>query len=128
MKREQIEKKSVVTVRHDGLSFNVITAEVLHRAKYVRVLLNAVTGQLAVQATTEAGLYSARFYREEVFKSNRIKINSRSMIKEIRKAAGWSDGGSRNIDGVYFAEEDAIIYELLSAYIPSTRGGRACKR
>ena len=128
MKREQIEKKSVVTVRHDGLSFNVITAEVLHRAKYVRVLLNAVTGQLAVQATTEAGLYSARFYREEVFKSNRIKINSRSMTKEIRKAAGWSDGGSRNIDGVYFAEEDAIIYELLSAYRPSTRGGRACKR
>ena len=92
MKREQIEKKSVVTVSHDGLSFNVITAEVLHRAKYVRVLLNAATGQLAVQATTEAGLYSARFYREEVFKSNRIKNCSTAMkgdSESSRMARRW---------------------------------------
>ena len=42
------EKQSIVTIGRNGLSFNVKTADVLHRTTFVRVLLNAETGQLAV--------------------------------------------------------------------------------
>lgn len=83
------EKQSIVTIGRNGLSFNVRTADVLHRAAFVRVLLNAETGQLAVQAAPTLGLQSTPFFRLEVFKSNHIKVNSRSMARQIRAVAGW---------------------------------------
>lgn len=122
------EERSVVTVGRNGLSFNVRTADVLHRAAFVRVLLNAETGQLAVQAAPTLGPQSTPFFRPEVFKSNRIKINSRSMVREIRTAAGWVEEGTWNIAGVYSPKDDAIVYDLQRAFKPSGRGGRATVR
>lgn len=117
------KKQSIVTIGRNGLSFNVRTADVLHRAAFVRVLLNAETGQLAVQAAPTLGPQSTPFFRPEVFKSNRIKINSRSMVRDIRAAAGWDRDDTRNIAGVYSAEDDAVIYDLQRAFKPSGRGG-----
>lgn len=117
------EERSVVTVGQNGLSFNVKTADVLHQAAFVRVLLNEKTRQLAVQAVLALDLQSTLFFRPEVFKSNRIKINSRSMVRQIRAAAGWKEDDTWNIAGVYSAEDDAIIYDLQRAFKPSRRGG-----
>lgn len=122
------EEQSVVTVGRNGLSFNVRTADVLHRAAFVRVLLNAETGQLAVQAASTLGPQSTPFFRPEVFKSNRIKINSRSMAQQVRAATGWEEEGTWNIAGVYSAEDDAIIYDFGRAFKPSRRGGWAAGR
>ena len=124
------EKQSIVTIGRNGLSFNVKTADVLHRTTFVRVLLNAETGQLAVQAAPTLDPQSTPFFRPEVFKSNRIKINSRSMARQIRSVAGWGedDTDTWNIAGVYSAKDDAIIYDLQRAVRPSGRGGWAAGR
>ena len=122
------EKQSIVTIGRNGLSFNVRTADVLHRAAFVRVLLNAETGQLAVQAAPTLGPQSTPFFRPEVFKSNRIKVNSRSMARQIRAVAGWGEDDTWNIPGVYSAKDDAIIYDLQRAVRPSGRGGWAAGR
>lgn len=121
------EKQSVVTIGRNGLSFNINTADVLHRVAFVRVLLNAETGQLAVQAAPTLDPQSTPFFRPEVFKSNRIKVNSRSMARQIRSVAGWGedDTDTWNIAGVYSAKDDAIIYDLQRAVRPSGRGGWA---
>ena len=120
--------QSVVNIGRNGLSFNVATVDILHRTPYVRVLLSADTKQFAVQATSELNLQSTYFFRPEVFKNNRIKINSRSMVRLIRETAEWLDGEIWNITGVYSAEDDAIIYDLGSAYKPSSKGGWASGR
>lgn len=122
------EKQSIVTIGRNGLSFNVRTADVLHRAAFVRVLLNAETGQLAVQAAPTLGPQSTPFFRPEVFKSNRIKVNSRSMARQIRAVAGWGEDYTWNIPGVYSAKDDAIIYDLQRAVRPSGRGGWVADR
>ena len=122
------EKQSIVTIGRNGLSFNVRTADVLHRAAFVRVLLNAETGQLAVQAAPTLGPQSTPFFRPEVFKSNRIKVNSRSMARQIRAVAGWGEDYTWNIPGVYSAKDDAIIYDLQRVVRPSERGGWAAGR
>lgn len=122
------EKQSIVTIGRNGLSFNVRTADVLHRAAFVRVLLNAETRQLAVQAAPTLGPQSTPFFRPEVFKSNRIKVNSRSMARQIRAVAGWGEDDTWNIPGVYSAKDDAIIYDLQRAVRPSGRGGWAAGR
>lgn len=124
------EKQSIVTIGRNGLSFNVSTADVLHRAAFVRVLLNVETRQFAVQAALTLGPQSTAFFRPEVFKSNRIKINSRSIVRQIRAVAGWGedDTDTWNIPGVYSAKDDAIIYDLQRAVRPSGRGGWAAGR
>ncbi len=122
------EKQSIVTIGRNGLSFNVKTADVLHRTTFVRVLLNAETGQLAVQAAPTLDPQSTPFFRPEVFKSNRIKINSRSMARQIRAVAGWGEDDTWNIAGVYSANDDAIIFDLQRAVRPSGRGGWAAGR
>ena len=122
------EKQSIVTIGRNGLSFNVRTADVLHRTTFVRVLLNAETGQLAVQAAPTLDPQSTPFFRPEVFKSNRIKINSRSMARQIRAVAGWGEDYTWNIPGVYSAKDDAIIYDLQRAVRPSGRGGWVADR
>lgn len=119
------EKQSIVTIGRNGLSFNVNTADVLHRAAFVRVLLNVETGQLAVQAAPTLDPQSTLFFRLEVFKSNRIKINSRSMVRQIRAVTGWGEDDTWNIPGVYSAKDDAIIYDFQRAIRPSGRGGWA---
>ena len=121
-------KQSIVTIGRNGLSFNVKTADVLHRTTFVRVLLNAETGQLAVQAAPTLDPQSTPFFRPEVFKSNRIKINSRSMARQIRAVAGWGEDDTWNIAGVYSANDDAIIFDLQRAVRPSGRGGWAAGR
>lgn len=122
------EKQSIVTIGRNGLSFNVKTADVLHRTTFVRVLLNAETGQLAVQAVPTLDPQSTPFFRPEVFKSNRIKINSRSMARQIRAVVGWGEDDTWNIAGVYSANDDAIIFDLQRAVRPSERGGWAAGR
>lgn len=124
------EKQSIVTIGRNGLSFHVNTADVLHRVAFVRVLLNAETGQLAVQAAPTLDPQSTPFFRPEVSKSNRIKVNSRSMARQIRSVAGWGedDTDTWNIAGVYPAKDDAIIYDLQRAVRPSGRGGWAAGR
>ena len=113
------EKQSIVTIGRNGLSFNVKTADVLHRTTFVRVLLNAETCQLAVQAASALSPQFTAFFRPEVFKSNRIKINSRSMARQIRETAGWTEHGTWNIAGVYSAKGEAhdghpkAIFEVL---------------
>jgi len=122
------EKQSIMTIGRNGLSFNVNTSDVLRRAAFVRVLLNVETRQLAVQAALTLDPQSTPFFRLEVFKSNRIKINSRSMARQIRAVAGWGENDTWNIPGVYSAKDDAIIYDLQRAVRPSGRGGWAAGR
>lgn len=117
------KKQSVVTVGHNGLSFNVKTDDVLHRVAFVRVLLNAETSQLAVQAASVLSPQSNPLFRPEGFKSNRIKFNSRSMARQIREAAGWTEHDTWNIADVYSAKDDTTFYDLQRAVRPSGRGG-----
>lgn len=124
------EKQFIVTMGRNGLSFNFRTADVLRRTAFVRVLLNAETEQLAVQAAPTLGPQSTPFFRPEVFKSNRIKINSRSMVQKIRAVAGWEEESTWNIAGVYSSNDDAIIlshgWSLLLKFAPQAVQKNMC--
>ena len=120
--------QSVVNISSNGLNFNVKTADVLHHTPYVQILLNSSTRRFAVQAATDLSPDSTQFFRPEVFKTNRIKINSKPLVKRIREIAGWTEDEIWNVAGVYSEQDDAIIYDLDSAYKPSNKGGWASGR
>jgi hypothetical protein len=41
----------------------------------------------------------------------------------IRKMANWSAEDNWNVPGIYFADEDALIYDVGAAYRPAQKGG-----
>ena len=67
------EERSVVTVGQNGLSFNVKTADVLHQAAFVRVLLNTKTKRLRKRLKQILVPYigSTRRIQESFFKIHR---------------------------------------------------------
>jgi len=46
----------------------------------------------------------------------------------IRKMANWSAEDNWNIPGIYFAEDDALVYDVNAAYKPTPKGGWTVKR
>ena len=46
----------------------------------------------------------------------------------IRKMANWSAEDNWNIPGIYFAEDDALVYDVGAAYKPTPKGGWTAKR
>lgn len=46
----------------------------------------------------------------------------------IRKMANWSAEDNWNIPGIYFAEDDALVYDVGEAYKPTPKGGWTVKR
>ena len=52
-----------------------------------------------------------------------IKINNIAVVDLVRKTMGWNAEDNWNVPGVYFADEQAIVYSLEAAYAPKAKGG-----
>ena len=46
----------------------------------------------------------------------------------IRKLMNWNAEDNWNIPGIYFAEDQALVYNLAAAYEPKAKGGWNAKR
>ena len=57
-----------------------------------------------------------------------IKISSAAVVDLIRKMGEWSEEDNWNVPGIYFADEQALVYDLGAAFRPSPRGGWTAKR
>lgn len=52
-----------------------------------------------------------------------LKINAAAVTDVIRKMANWTAGGNWNVPGICFAEENAIVYDVSTAFRPVPKGG-----
>lgn len=119
---------SVATITGNYLKFNNQTASELHFAPYVQVLINPKEKQFAIRGCKEDAPNAVVFSRPEGEQKYAIKIGATAVADIIRKMACWSAEDNWNVPGVYFAEEDALIYDVSAAYKPSPRGGWTGKR
>lgn len=119
---------SVATITGTFLKFNNHTAAELHYAPYVQVLINPKDKQFAIRACKEDAPHAMTFSKPAGEQKYTIKISAAAVVDVIRKMALWSAEDNWNIPGVYFAEEDAIVYDVNAAYKPSSRGGWTARR
>ena len=68
------------------------------------------------------------FSKPEGEQKYQIKISAAAVVDMIRKMANWSAEDNWNIPGIYFAEDDALVYDVSAAYRPSPKGGWTVKR
>ena len=58
-----------------------------------------------------------------VSRNTRLRLSAAAVVDMIRKKANWSAEDNWNIPGIYFADEQALVYNLESAYAPKAKGG-----
>lgn len=119
---------SVCTITGTALKFNTQTAAELRYAPYIQVLINAKDKQFAIRACKENAPNAMPFSKPEGEQRYPIKISNAVIVDMLRKVIGWSAEENWNIPGVYFAEENALVYDLTTAVKPAVRGGWVAKR
>ena len=107
---------SVATITGNVLKFNNQTAAELHFAPYIQVLINPKDKQFAIRGCKEDAPNAVPFSKPEGEQKYQIKISAAAVVDMIRKMANWSAEDNWNIPGVYFAEDDALVWwwELIS--------------
>lgn len=119
---------SVATITGNILKFNVQTAVELHYAPFIQVLINTKDKQFAIRTCKEGTDNALPFSKPEGEQKYQIKFSSAAVTDIIRKMAGWSYEDNWNVPGIYFAEEEALVYDVSTAFRPNAKGGWAAKR
>lgn len=118
---------SVVSITGNYLKFNAATAAELNYPAYIQILINPKDKQFAIRACKKNDPNAIPFA-----KSNQkavIKFALAAAAYMIRKMAGRSSEESWNIPGIYFADDEALVYDVSTATKPGPpRGGRPKKR
>ena len=116
---------SIVTFVGNTVKFNTQTAAELRYPPFVQLLSNPKDKQFAVRACNEEDPNAVPFSKPEGKQIYQIKIGCTAAVDIARKMAGWTPAEDWNVPGIFFADENAIIYDLSTAFAPRPKtGGR----
>lgn len=119
---------SVATLAGNALKFNNQTTAELHYAPFIQVLVNPKEKQFAICACKEDDPNALPFSKPEGEQKYPVKISVSAVVDMIRKMATWPAEENRNIPGAYYADEEAIVYDMNDAYAPMPRKGRGAAK
>lgn len=120
---------SVCTVSGNSLKFNTQTAQELDYPAFIQFLIDGKGKQFAIRICKEEAPSSVAFSKPEGQQRYPIRINNATIATMIRKLMGWGEEESWNVPGVYLADEQALVYNLETAFAPrKTKGGWTIKR
>lgn len=119
---------SVATIAGNGLKFNNQTAAELHYPAFVQVLVNPKEKQFAIRVCKEGEPNAVPFSKPADEQKYAIKITSSVIVEIIRKMGNWPAEENWNVPGIYFADEEAIVYDVATAYKPAPKGGWTAKK
>ena len=122
---EAIEQ--LVLERINGYGECESTAVQAAYAPYIQVLINPKDKQFAIRGCKEDAPNAVPFSKPEGEQKYQIKIRA-AVVDMIRKMANWSAEDNWNIPGIYFADDEALVYDVGAAYKPSPKGGWTVKR
>ncbi len=119
---------SIATLLGGSVKFNTQTAMELHYPAYVQFLIQAKDKQFAIRACNADAQNAVKFSKPEGEQRYPIKISFPAAVDMIRKLMGWAQDENWNVPGIYFADEQALVYDLSSAFRPAPKGGWSAKR
>ena len=119
MKREQAHMAKFFHMCHEYAQEIGVDAQFLIEPK---------SKQFAIRACKEEAPNAVRFSKAEGEQKAQIKISNATVVDMVRKLMDWNAEDNWNVPGIYFAEEQGIMYALESAYAPRAKGGWAARR
>lgn len=114
---------SVANLKGNALKFNNQTAAELHYAPFIQVLVNPKEKQFAIRACKEGDPNAVPFSKPKEEQKHPIRVSANAIVDMIRKMAPWPAEEARNIPGIYFADEEAIVYDMHTAVAPGHKKG-----
>lgn len=101
---------SVCTFAGNVVKFNIQTAQELRFPEYIQFLIEPKSKQFAIRACKEDAPNAVRFSKPEGEQKAQIKISNATVVDMVRKLMDWNAEDNWNVPGIYFAEEQGIMY------------------
>lgn len=101
---------SVCTFAGNVVKFNIQTAQELRFPEYIQFLIEPKSKQFAIRACKEDAPNAVRFSKPESEQKAQIKISNATVVDMVRKLMDWNAEDNWNVPGIYFAEEQGIMY------------------
>ena len=114
---------SIVTFAGSTLKFNSPTMAELRFPAFVQFLSNPKDKQFAIRACQEDAPNAVKFSKPEGEQNYPIKTPCPAAVDIVRKLADWAPEEIWNVPGIFFASENAIVYDLSTAYPPKPQKG-----
>ena len=110
---EQSKGDSTLTLTANNLKFNKATAEELGFPSHVRMLINAVSNQVAIQPCQEKAKNSIEFSKDEKKQNYAVVLKIPALITAVRKLADVDEGTTSLVfNGILYPNDKIIIYDL----------------
>jgi len=120
---------SIATFSGNTIRFNNPTMVELRYPAFVQFLSNPKDKQFAIRACNENDPNAVKFSKPEGEQNYPIKTACPAAVDIVRKLAEWAPEDTWNVPGIFFASENAIVYDLSTAYAPKPKtGGWPAKR
>ena len=114
---------SVLNITGNVLKFNTATAVELHYPSHIQILMNPKDKQVAIRACKEDAPNAIPFSKPAALQKAPIKFSLPVAVDMIRKWGEWMPEENWNIPGIYFAEDNALVYDVKTAVPPAERHG-----
>lgn len=106
-----------VSVTKNGVTFNKGVIMKMDCPKYVLLLVNASTKQIAIKACSENTEKATVFFNDEKKKNAySVRWNGRDLLNTITAITGWNlDKKGYKVEGQLIPEENAMLFDLNKA-------------
>ena len=119
---------SVLTVTKSNIRFNKATAAELGYPRYVKLLENAKTNQVAIQCCSDKDPAKIEFCGEEKKHNYAIFLKVPALLAEFRRLLDLEDVKGYAIAGITYPDDKTIIYDLKSAKAEEGKKGKVEKK
>lgn len=107
-----------VSVTKNGVTFNKAVVLKLGNPRFVTLLINSQTHQIAVQASDENNPKAVPFFKEKKSGLVSVRWNSKDLLFTISSMMDWNlDSTSYRVTGTLYREEKAFIFNFDKAEI-----------
>lgn len=105
-----------VSFTSNGTSFSKAAVAKLEYPRFVQLLLNDETKQMAIVVCEKDVVGASPFMRESRKNKSIVRWNNRDFLRTIEKLMGWDlDQNGYRVYGDYIVEERAILFDLKTA-------------
>lgn len=105
-----------VSITRNGITFNKSVVAKLGYPKFVLLLIDEVSKQIAIQVSDDTADKATSFYKPK--KSNVVSVrwNGKDLLNTLQGFMGWDlEKEAFKIEGALIKEENAMLFDLKNA-------------
>lgn len=109
-----------VSITENGIAFSKTTIIKMDKVSHVKFFIDENNKKIAIQKAMKDDEGAISFYNNQKIVS--VRWNNKELLKTIARMMGWElSGNVYKVDGDYFAEEQAMIFDLKEAEKTSSK-------